>query len=79
MFGLETYAFGNSPADWAIIAVVFLVLFGAKKLPEMAKGLGEGMKEFKKAVKDVNEDEPAEAPKPAPKVEAPTDTPKPAA
>lgn len=76
MSGFETFAFGNSPADWAIIAVVFLVLFGAKKLPEMAKGLGEGMKEFKKAVHDVNEDEPA---KPATKAEAPTDTPKPAA
>jgi sec-independent protein translocase protein TatA len=64
----------SSPQDWAIIAVVALVLFGAKKLPEMAKGLGEGMKEFKKAVREVNEDEPA----PAPKTTAPADTNKPA-
>ena len=70
MVGMNTFAFGTSPADWAIIAVVALVLFGAKKLPEMAKGLGEGMKEFKKAVREVNEDEPA----PAPKAEAPVET-----
>lgn len=70
MLGMTTFAFGSSPADWAIIAVVALVLFGAKKLPEMAKGLGEGMKEFKKAVREVNEDEPT----PAPKTEASTET-----
>ncbi|HEY3414783.1 MAG TPA: twin-arginine translocase TatA/TatE family subunit [Armatimonadota bacterium] len=75
MSGLTTFAFGNSPADWAIIAVVALVLFGAKKLPEMAKGLGEGMKEFKKAVREVNEDEPT----PAPKAEATTEEKKPTA
>jgi sec-independent protein translocase protein TatA len=78
MSGFETFAFGSSPADWAIIAVAFLVLFGAKKLPEMAKGLGEGMKEFKKAVRDVNEDVTADTP-PAAQKETPTDTTKPAA
>jgi sec-independent protein translocase protein TatA len=39
----------------AILAVV-LVLFGAKKLPELAKGLGTGIKEFRKATREVNED-----------------------
>jgi len=38
------------------ILVVVLILFGAKKLPELAKGLGQGIKEFKKATKDVQED-----------------------
>lgn len=33
-----------------IVAVVILILFGAKKLPEMGKGLGESFKEFKKAL-----------------------------
>jgi len=40
-----------------VIAIVFLVLFGGKKLPEMAKGLGEGIRTFKQAVKEP-EDEP---------------------
>ncbi len=38
------------------ILVVVLVLFGAKKLPELARGLGQGIKEFKKATKDVQDD-----------------------
>ncbi|HEY3458788.1 MAG TPA: twin-arginine translocase TatA/TatE family subunit [Bryobacteraceae bacterium] len=41
-----------------IIALVILLLFGAKKLPELAKGLGEGIKNFKNSVK--SEDEPKE-------------------
>lgn len=36
-----------------IIAGVILLLFGGKKLPEMMRGLGQGMKEFKKGMKDV--------------------------
>jgi sec-independent protein translocase protein TatA len=39
----------------AILAVV-LVLFGAKKVPELAKGLGQGIKEFKKASRDVQDE-----------------------
>ena len=43
---------------WEIlgILVVVLILFGAKRLPELAKGLGTGIKEFKKATRDVQED-----------------------
>ena len=60
------------------ILVIVLILFGAKKLPDLAKGLGQGIREFKKASRDVQsdlqsaiEDEPAppkkkvSAPKPA--------------
>tara|TARA_Y100001960_G_C14553205_1_gene766847 strand:- start:315 stop:488 length:174 start_codon:yes stop_codon:yes gene_type:complete len=39
-----------------IILVVVLLLFGGKKLPELAKGLGQGIKEFNKAKKDVSEE-----------------------
>ena len=39
-----------------IILLVILVLFGAKKIPDLAQGLGKGIREFKKAVKDVQED-----------------------
>jgi sec-independent protein translocase protein TatA len=45
-----------------IILVIILILFGGAKLPALARGLGQSMKEFKKAAKE--EDEPAEA-KPA--------------
>ena len=40
------------PGGWemVVIALVILVLFGAKKLPELARGLGQGIKEFKGAV-----------------------------
>jgi sec-independent protein translocase protein TatA len=41
-----------------IIALVILLLFGAKKLPELAKGLGEGIKNFKNSVK--TDEEPKE-------------------
>lgn len=47
---------------WQIVIVVALILllFGGKKIPELMKGLGQGMKEFKKATKDLSEDEPKE-------------------
>jgi len=38
------------------ILVVVLILFGAKKLPELAKGLGQGIKEFKKATNEIQDD-----------------------
>tara|TARA_B100000131_G_C18080295_1_gene597980 strand:- start:901 stop:1083 length:183 start_codon:yes stop_codon:yes gene_type:complete len=39
--------------EWVIIVLAILVLFGAKKIPEFAKGLGKGVKEFKKAKDDI--------------------------
>jgi len=43
---------------WEIVLIlaVVLILFGAKKLPELAKGLGTGIKEFKKATREVTEE-----------------------
>jgi len=41
--------------EWVLILLVVLLLFGGTKLPQLAKGLGQSMKEFKKAAKD---DEP---------------------
>jgi sec-independent protein translocase protein TatA len=38
-----------------VILVVAVLLFGGKKLPELAKGLGEGIKNFKNAVKDEHD------------------------
>ena len=37
-----------------LVLAVILIFFGAKKLPELAKGMGQGIKEFKKATRDVN-------------------------
>ena len=42
--------------EWLLIAFVVLLLFGGKKIPELAKGLGSGIKNFKKAVKDDEEE-----------------------
>jgi sec-independent protein translocase protein TatA len=44
---------GLSGGELIIVLVAILVLFGAKKIPEFAKGLGQGIKEFKKASSDV--------------------------
>mgnify|MGYP001415522557 CR=1 FL=1 len=44
------------PMEITIILLVVLLLFGGKKLPELAKGLGKGIKEFKKAKQDVAEE-----------------------
>jgi TatA/E family protein of Tat protein translocase len=39
-----------------LIVLVILILFGSKKIPELAQGIGKGMREFKKALNDVQED-----------------------
>ena len=39
-----------------LILALVLILFGAKKLPELAKGLGQGIKEFKKATREVTDE-----------------------
>jgi sec-independent protein translocase protein TatA len=61
-----------------LILVVFLVLFGAKKIPELARGLGKGIREFKDATNNIKEELEEginEAPRPkAPKKEISTDT-----
>lgn len=47
--------------EWIVILLVVVVLFGGKKIPELAKGLGKGIKNFKNEMKDVsgdNEEEP---------------------
>jgi sec-independent protein translocase protein TatA len=41
--------------EWVLIALVVLLLFGGKKIPELAKGLGSGIKNFKKSVKEDDE------------------------
>jgi len=47
------------PGPWQVILIVLVVvlLFGGRKIPELMKGLGQGMKEFKKATKEDNKEE----------------------
>lgn len=45
-----------------IILVLVLLLFGAKRLPELARSLGQGIKEFRKSVKEISEDTESEDP-----------------
>ena len=45
-----------TPTHLMVIAVVVLILFGGKKLPELGKGLGEGLRGFKEGMKGVNDE-----------------------
>jgi sec-independent protein translocase protein TatA len=44
------------PVELLIIVLVIMLLFGAKKIPELAQGLGKGIREFKKSLKDVDDE-----------------------
>ena len=48
------------PTHLLILAVVVIVLFGGKKLPELGKGLGEGLRGFKDGMKGISEEDAAE-------------------
>lgn len=47
--------FGLGLQEILIIALIFLLLFGGKKIPELMKGLGEGVKSFKEGMKEVTD------------------------
>ena len=53
---LGVLLFGLGPMEIVLIVAVILLLFGGRKIPELMKGLGQGMREFKKASK-VDDDE----------------------
>ncbi len=44
------------PLEILLILVVILLLFGAKRLPEMAKSIGQSVREFRKGIKDMKDD-----------------------
>ena len=46
-----------APLHILVILFVFIILFGPKKLPEMGRSLGEGIREFKKAIKEASSPE----------------------
>lgn len=42
--------------EWVLIILAILLLFGAKRIPELARGLGQGIKEFRKASDDIKKE-----------------------
>src|SRR5258708_37920276 len=54
---MNMLAFGApGPSEWVLILVIVLVLFGAKKLPELARSLGQSINEFRKAREDFDKE-----------------------
>lgn len=53
MENLLLFAFLPSGSEWIIIALIILLLFGGKKIPELMKGLGKGVKSFKDGVNEA--------------------------
>lgn len=43
-------------SEWVIILIVVIVFFGGKKIPELARGIGKGIREFNDAKKDVKDE-----------------------
>jgi sec-independent protein translocase protein TatA len=80
MFGL----FNLGGGEIILILALVLILFGARKLPELAKGLGQGIKEFKKATREVTDevqrsvDESHYSPPASKQIEEPAQPPQPA-
>jgi len=60
--------FSPKGPEWIIILVVVLLIFGARKLPELARSLGASAKEFRKGIQDGSEEAPATS-EAAPKTE----------
>jgi len=59
----------DSPWHWLVLVAVLLLLFGSKRLPEMGRSLGKGMREFKDSVSGLSldaDDETPQIPKPSP-------------
>lgn len=50
---------GLGAQELLVVLIIVLVLFGGAKLPQMMRGLGEGMREFRKAVREEDETENA--------------------
>ncbi|SOX54534.1 twin-arginine translocase TatA/TatE family subunit, partial [Mycobacterium ahvazicum] len=62
-----------SPWHWAILAVVIILLFGAKKLPDAARSLGKSMRIFKSEMREMQTESKSDAPS----IETPAAAPQP--
>lgn len=52
--------FGLGPTELIIIAVIIILIFGAKRIPEIGKGIGGAIREFRKVKKELSSDKAAE-------------------
>jgi sec-independent protein translocase protein TatA len=59
------------PMEWILILLVLILLFGAKKLPDTARALGQSLRMFKKETSKSDDDEQTARPQPAPAVQTP--------
>ena len=62
-----------SPMHWLVVLIVLLLIFGPKRIPEIAKSLGEGVREFKKSMRE-GMSEPAAAKVESAQIESKSDT-----
>lgn len=55
---MNLFVIAGIPGVWQVVIIIFaiILLFGGKKIPELMKGLGQGMKEFKKATDTEEKD-----------------------
>jgi sec-independent protein translocase protein TatA len=70
---------GLQPWHWVIVIAVFVLLFGAKKLPDAARSLGQSMRIFKSEVKEMRTEHKPETPQATPIASERVDTPAPEA
>lgn len=54
---MKLLLFGLGMQEIIVIALIVLLLFGGKKIPELMKGLGKGVKSFKDGMKEISSDE----------------------
>ena len=62
-----------SPIHWLIVLAIILLLFGGRKIPELAKGLGEGIRSFKEGMSGASHPTTAPPQQAAPPVEKPSE------
>ena len=56
MFKSLLLFFNLGPGEIVVIALVILLIFGGKKIPELMKGMGKGVKSFKEGMNDISDD-----------------------
>lgn len=56
MFFILSFVGGLGVGELILIFSILIILFGAKKIPELARGLGKGIREFKDAAKDISKE-----------------------
>ncbi|AYD89789.1 twin-arginine translocase TatA/TatE family subunit [Actinomyces sp. 2119] len=58
------------PTHWVVLIIIVILIFGANRLPDIARSVGQSMKVFRKEVKDLREDEDKDS-EPAAQIEQP--------